>query len=171
MKKGFTLIELLIVVSIIGILAGVGIPMYNGYIAKAKITASEENHNTITRYITATLTKCATTSEGTPTITVQLPLDKAKAYGSKTGTVTVHCHMGGLEHFLAVYFDSILNNHHRPNDMAVEANARNNPYLGTTHIDYKNNNTITVITNIGDENGGNAYTTKYSMCWRYGCSL
>ena len=33
MKKAFTLIELLIVVAIIGILAGVGIPMYNGYMA------------------------------------------------------------------------------------------------------------------------------------------
>ena len=35
-KKAFTLIELLIVVAIIGILAGVGIPMYNGYMANAR---------------------------------------------------------------------------------------------------------------------------------------
>jgi len=37
-KKSFTLIELLIVVAIIGILAGVGIPMYNGYMLNAKVT-------------------------------------------------------------------------------------------------------------------------------------
>ncbi len=35
-KAGFTLIELLIVVAIIGILAGVGIPAYNGYIQSSK---------------------------------------------------------------------------------------------------------------------------------------
>ena len=44
MKKAFTLIELLIVVAIIGILAGVGIPMYNGYMADAKMKMVKEQH-------------------------------------------------------------------------------------------------------------------------------
>ena len=43
-KKAFTLIELLIVVAIIGILAGVGVPMYNGYMATAKVKSSQTNH-------------------------------------------------------------------------------------------------------------------------------
>ena len=58
MKKGFTLIELLIVVAIIGILAGVGIPMYNGYMANAKINATTENHSRIRDMMTANLATC-----------------------------------------------------------------------------------------------------------------
>ena len=50
MKKAFTLIELLIVVAIIGILAGVGIPMYNGYLTSAKINCSKENHKTMVNF-------------------------------------------------------------------------------------------------------------------------
>ena len=44
---GFTLIELLIVVAIIGILAGVGIPMYNGYIADSKETVAKNDIRSI----------------------------------------------------------------------------------------------------------------------------
>ena len=58
MKKGFTLIELLIVVAIIGILASVGIPMYNGYMESAKINACQSNHQQMIKSLSSNLAKC-----------------------------------------------------------------------------------------------------------------
>jgi len=67
MKKNsaFTLIELLIVVAIIGILAGVGIPMYNGYMEKAKINASQANLDNLSSYLQAEVYKCGLGEEYT----------------------------------------------------------------------------------------------------------
>ncbi len=47
MRKGFTLIELLIVLAIIGVLMGIGVPMYSTQLTKAKARAVAANLKTI----------------------------------------------------------------------------------------------------------------------------
>lgn len=41
-ETGFTLIELVVVIAIIGILSGIAVPAYNGYIEKSRRAADEQ---------------------------------------------------------------------------------------------------------------------------------
>ena len=129
------MIELLIVVAIIGVLAAVGIPVYNGYILQAKINATKENHIRIASFIAASMTKCAATGG-----TVELNTSKGP---SRRSTTKYKCseHVRPFAHWFNYHFiqegfknpygdpvtGSYLNN-------ATYASKARPPHLGAIHI-------------------------------------
>jgi len=138
-KKAFTLIELLIVVAIIGILAGVGVPMYNGYMATAKVNSASTNHANIKSFVSATLTKC---SAGSQYVTL--------------GSTNRYCNQNANQwaSYFRTYFNSINKN---PYGGSYVTTTTSSPILGGTMLNYSGNR-ISIRTNVGTESGANAYS-------------
>ena len=136
-KKAFTLIELLIVVAIIGILAGVGVPMYNGYMATAKVNSATMNHANIKSFVSATLTKCSAGSQ-------YVTLGSSNRYCNQNARAWAG--------YFRTYFTSINKNPYGGNAITTSSSQR----LGETNI-ASSVNRIAIRTYIGTESGANAY--------------
>ena len=151
--RGFTLIELLVVVAIIGILAAVGIPIFQGFMATAKINASTENHSRAKDMVTAYFAKCST---GTATIALKT--------NSSVSFTDVACNssMSSFATYWVAHFnnDGWLNPYNKAGTLAGKANAA--PSLGGMNIWYSGSN-LTMKTNVGDEDGKNVYLSATIM--------
>ena len=53
--RGYTLIEVIVVIAILGILAGIAVPRFSGYVLQAKKAVCESNLGTVERFYVAKL--------------------------------------------------------------------------------------------------------------------
>ncbi len=139
-KKGFTLIELLVVVAIIGILAAVGTPIFQGFLADAKVNAAVENHSRAKDMIAAYAAKCSTSGTSV-----------------KVGTSTITCSASNFASGFVTYFNTNEwnNPHTKANCCAV---GTGNPAKGATNI-AASGSTITIKTNTYKDDT-NTYVTN-----------
>ena len=110
-----------------------------GYMKQAKIESTKTNHSNVKNFIDASFTKCLT---GSTSIIL--------------GTSSVACNSNLIANSFATYFNSVTKNSYSLPTAAFAVSESNTPALGVSHINYSDN-TMTIITNIGDMNRGDVF--------------
>lgn len=138
--------------AIIGILAAVGTPIFQGFMASAKIEATKENHNRAKDMISASLVRCSMGADN-----IKLKWNNSSSFTEFSCSLeTRHLSSRFYQHFK-------MDDWNNPYDSQWDAflyTSGKPTKLGWTYLWYSGMDTITLTTNIGDENGNNAYISS-----------